>query len=192
MKNTTTDNDFNQMRMKLGSLCSHAHEHEETGKSLRYKTSGNCITCHKLRGRKNYAENKDKWAEAYRLNHCATIEKVERRKQQTRDHYKKHRDEICARNREKYAKNLEESRKENREKYKKRREKVLAKARLTSSGIIGRPYKKTPEEIRRNELKEQNIKPARIKHKKRIAPVAIPKEEQFVSLKKQISKIINL
>ena len=36
----------------LGTLCKRGHDYEGTGMSLRYKSNGDCILCHKIYGKK--------------------------------------------------------------------------------------------------------------------------------------------
>lgn len=42
----------------LGVLCKRGHEHENTGKSLRLRSTGDCILCAKLRNNRKYRDKK--------------------------------------------------------------------------------------------------------------------------------------
>lgn len=46
--------DFNQELYFLGPLCRHGHDWNDTGKSLRYKSSRNCVQCRLDAARKEY------------------------------------------------------------------------------------------------------------------------------------------
>jgi len=45
---------IDENKLILGALCYRGHEHENTGKSLRYIKSGNCVVCEKTHKRKKY------------------------------------------------------------------------------------------------------------------------------------------
>lgn len=50
---------FDSLVFRLSTLCSQRHDFGETGKSLRYVSSGVCVECHKIYQQKRYQENRD-------------------------------------------------------------------------------------------------------------------------------------
>ena len=49
---------FNTEKFYLWFLCKRDHEHEGSGKSLCYKSSGGCVECSRINTRKRYMGNK--------------------------------------------------------------------------------------------------------------------------------------
>ena len=47
---------FDKAKYYMGRICKNNHEHGNTGKSLRYKNSNNCIVCHRDRCRLRYVK----------------------------------------------------------------------------------------------------------------------------------------
>jgi hypothetical protein len=172
------ETDFDTSKIRVGSLCKKGHEYKDTGMSLRYKVSNNCVECNKIASKRFYSENKEKYTEIYNKKYLSNPEKVELARKSRRKRYLENRDAICAKNRERYYKNKDKYLSQQRKHYNQKKE----------------SKKQYLEQQRLAELQNQGVKMVSVemKKKKRIAPVAIPKEEQFISLKKQIEKMINL
>ena len=51
---------FDTEKFYLGKLCKRGHDHEDTGKSLRYKSDRDCVECVAIRYKKWLAENPKK------------------------------------------------------------------------------------------------------------------------------------
>ncbi len=110
---------FDESKYHLGSLCKRGHNHENTGKSLRYSNGGTCIQCVMLWHEKNrgyqdgyYRKNREK----------LTIKKKEYRQ--------KHPEACLARQREYVKNNYERIRARRKEYQAKNHEKLYAVGKL--------------------------------------------------------------
>jgi len=130
---------------KLGTLCKHGHDHNGTGKSLRYKIGRCCIECSNLRAikyKKNGSKSQTQSA-YYARNKEATLE-------YQRQHRAKNRERLNARDRLFYQEKGE-ARKAYLKKYKAdNRERIQARDRLYRSN-----NKESRNDYQRKYMKQQ-------------------------------------
>lgn len=50
-----------QDKRQLGTLCMRKHDYKDTGKSVRYIKSGNCVQCANIMARKWKSKNRDRF-----------------------------------------------------------------------------------------------------------------------------------
>ena len=94
----------------LGTLCRHGHDHQDTGQSLRYAKTGECLECHRIRMKRWKSANADRVAAYDRWrywNHREAILKRQKQSPATAEYQSRyrleHKDQIAERKRSQRA-----------------------------------------------------------------------------------------
>lgn len=113
----------------LGALCLRSHQHEETGRSLRYNSTNWCVECASLfsKQEEQKARRKERWAnnleENRRKSREDRVKNIDKEREYDRFRYRRDRDKRLALVKRNYHADPDAGRQRNREQYYKHHEK---------------------------------------------------------------------